>query len=188
MPAVGGVEDRLAAYGRDADAVPVVADPADGPVEWRSRRRAEAQGVEERDGSGAHRDDVAEDAADPGRRALEGLDGRRVVVALDLEGAREPVAEVDDAGVLARALEHGGPVRGESPQQPGRVLVAAMLGPEEREDAELEVVRVRSSRLRIRSNSPSVRPSARWSGCSATELKRGSHSIGRAGARGQASR
>ena len=117
-----------------------MADAADGPVEGEVGR-AEAQPVEQRDRARAHGDDVAKDAADPGRGALEGLDRRGMVVALDLEGAREPVAEVDDAGVLARALEDGRPVRGEAPQQPGRVLVAAVLGPEEREDAELEVVR-----------------------------------------------
>ena len=63
-------------------------------------------------------------------------------MALDLERARGAFAEVDDACVLARALEHRGPLRREVASAAGRVLVAAMLGPEEREDAELEVVRV----------------------------------------------
>ena len=68
--------------------------------------RAEAQPVEQRDRPGAHRDDVAEDPADAGRRALERLDRGRVVVRLDLERDRDPVAEVDHAGVLAGALQH----------------------------------------------------------------------------------
>jgi hypothetical protein len=64
-------------------------------------------------------------------RALEGLDGGRVVVALDLESDRLAVAEVDDAGVLAGALQHSGPAGRKPPQQAGRVLVAAVLRPEQ---------------------------------------------------------
>ena len=105
----------------------------------RARRSA---AVEERDRARAHRDDVAEDPADAGRGALERLDRGRVVVALDLEGDREPLAEVEDAGVLARALEHALARAREALQEERRVLVAAVLRPEEREDGELEVVRV----------------------------------------------
>ena len=82
-----------------------MADPAD-----RAREvpvgLGEAEPVEERDRARAHRDDVAQDPADPRRGALERLDRGRVVVALDLERDREPVAEVEHAGVLARPLEH----------------------------------------------------------------------------------
>ncbi len=66
---------------------------------------AETEPVEERDRPRAHGDDVAEDAADPGRGPLERLDRGRMVVALDLERDRFALAEVDDAGVLARPLE-----------------------------------------------------------------------------------
>ena len=68
--------------------------------------RTEAQRVQQRDRPRAHREDVADDAADAGRRALVGLDERRVVVRLDLEDRGEPVADVDGAGVLARPLQH----------------------------------------------------------------------------------
>ncbi len=141
VPPVGVVEDRLAAHRRDADAVAVVPDPPDGPLEGEVVG-AEAQPVEKRDRARAHRDDVAEDAPDAGGRALEGLDGGGMVVALHLEGARQALAEVDDARILARALQHRRAFHGKPPQQPGRVLVAAVLGPEEREDAEFEVVRI----------------------------------------------
>ena len=67
---------------------------------------AEAQRVEHRDRPRAEREDVAQDAADAGGRALEGLDRARVVVGLDLEGDRQAVADVDRAGVLARAHQH----------------------------------------------------------------------------------
>ena len=65
---------------------------------------AEAQQVEAGDGARAHREDVAENATDPRRRALIGLDERGVVMALHLEDAGLAVADVDDAGVLAGAL------------------------------------------------------------------------------------
>jgi hypothetical protein len=61
---------------------------------------------------------------------------------LDLERDRLPVAEVEHAGVLTGALKDTF-ARGRQPfQQRRRVLVAAVLGPEEREDRELEVVRL----------------------------------------------
>ena len=68
--------------------------------------RAEAQRVHHRDRPGAHGEDVADDAADAGRRALVGLDVRRVVVRLDLERDGVALADVDDAGVLADAGQH----------------------------------------------------------------------------------
>ena len=64
---------------------------------------------------------------DAGRRALERLDRGGVVVRLDLERHREAVSEVDDARVLARALQHALARRGQPPQQRRRVLVAAVL-------------------------------------------------------------
>src|SRR5207344_1318283 len=67
---------------------------------------------------------------------------RRVVVALDLERDRLAVAEVDHARVLARPLQDS-LSRGRKPLQQERgVLVAAVLRPEQREDGELEVVRL----------------------------------------------
>ena len=102
----------------------------------------EAQAVEQRNRARAHRDDVAEDPADSRRGTLERLDGGRVVVALDLERDREAVAEVENARVLPWPLEHTLPVARQPLQQQRRMLVAAVLRPEKREDRELEVVRV----------------------------------------------
>ena len=131
----------LAADGRHADAVPVVADPADRAPEV-PVGLGEAQPVEERDRARPHRDDVAEDPADTRRRALERLHRGGVVVALDLERDRHPVAEVEHARVLAGALEHALALARQAPQQKRGVLVPAVLGPEQREDRELEVVRL----------------------------------------------
>jgi hypothetical protein len=65
-----------------------------------------------------------------------------MVVALDLERDGQAVAEIEHAGVLPGPLEHPLAVAREPPQQACRVLVPAVLRPEEREDGELEVVRV----------------------------------------------
>jgi hypothetical protein len=70
-----------------------------------------------------------------------------VVVALDLEGDGLALAEVDDACVLAGALENAGRFRREALEKQGRVLVAAVLRPEQREDGELEVVRLALEQL-----------------------------------------
>jgi hypothetical protein len=65
-----------------------------------------------------------------------------MVVRLDLERDRLAVAEVDHAGVLARPLQDPLAVGRQPLQEQGGVLVAAVLGPEQREDRELEVVRL----------------------------------------------
>ena len=99
-----------AADGRHAEGIAVAADAGDHARHQmpglRMLRLAERQRVEARDRPRAHGEHVAQDAADAGRRALIGLDEARVVVALHLEDAGEPVADIDDAGVLARALDH----------------------------------------------------------------------------------
>ena len=104
---IGAVEIDLAADGRDADAIAVAADAVDDARDQVAHLRmvgpAEAQRVEVRDRARAHGEDVAQDSADAGRRALVGLDVGRVVVALHLEDGRVAVADVDDAGILARA-------------------------------------------------------------------------------------
>ncbi len=141
---VGGVEDRLTGDVRHAHGVAVAADAAHDPAKQLARallvERAEPQRVAQRDRAGAHRKDVAQDPTDARGRALIGLDGRGVVVALDLERDGEAAADVDHARVLTRALQHARAVRGQAPQLQARVLVAAMLRPQQREHGELEVV------------------------------------------------
>jgi hypothetical protein len=68
-------------------------------------------------------------------------------VALDLEGHGFALAEVEDTGILTGALEDARRVGREPPQERSRVLVGAVLGPEEREDGELEVVRLPPQQL-----------------------------------------
>ena len=106
---VGRIEHELAAHRGHADAVAVAADAAHDAVDEVPRagvrRIAEAQRVEHRDRAGAHREDVAQDAADAGRGALVRLHRGRVVVALDLERDREAVADRDHARLLADARD-----------------------------------------------------------------------------------
>ena len=84
LPAYGLLERDLAADGRDADAVAVAGDAGDDALDdaagaraVRTVERPEAQRVQQRDRPRAHREDVADDAADAGRRALVRLDERR---------------------------------------------------------------------------------------------------------------
>src|SRR5579871_1216759 len=65
---------------------------------------AEAQRIHDRNRPRAHGENVAQDAADAGRSALERLQERRMVVRFNLERARPSIANIDDAGVLARPL------------------------------------------------------------------------------------
>ncbi len=147
---IGLVEIDLAAYGRNADAIAVAADAVDDArnevLHLRMVGAAETQRVEVRDRARAHREDVAQDAADAGRRALIGFDVRRVVVALHLEDGGEllavrPFADVDDAGIFAGAADHPRRLGGQFLQMDARAFVAAMLGPHDREDAEFDKVR-----------------------------------------------
>ena len=108
----------------------------------RSVERAEAQRVQQRDRAGAHREDVADDAADAGGRALVRLDEGRMIVRLDLEDRGEAVADVDRAGVLARPLQDARPAGRQLLQVDARALVAAVLRPHHREDAELGLGRL----------------------------------------------
>jgi hypothetical protein len=70
-----------------------------------------------------------------------------MVVRLDLERDRRPVAEVEDARVLARPLEDALACRRQPFEERRRVLVAAVLRPEEGEDRELEIVRFASEQI-----------------------------------------
>ena len=82
--AVAAVEIDLPADGRATEAVAVTTDARDHTgkqVAVVSRvERAKAQRIEDRDRAGAHREDVAKDAADTGGGTLVGLDGRGVIV------------------------------------------------------------------------------------------------------------
>src|SRR5699024_4204336 len=104
---IDGVEDGLASDVRQTQRDYVVADAGDDTVDSASGVRVvdgtEAQLVHHCDRAGAHGDDVADDAAHAGGRALVGFDIAGVVVGLDLECHGPTVADVDDYCVLTDA-------------------------------------------------------------------------------------
>ncbi len=149
---VGLGEDDFAANRGDAEAVAIAADAPDDAIEQvlvlRVVRRAEAEGIEDGDRVGAHREDVADDAADTGRGALVRLDSRRVVVRFDLHHDAEAVADVDGARVFRAHLGEDVVAAGwEQLQERFAVLVAAVLAPERAEHPELDFVGLASELL-----------------------------------------
>ena len=148
---VAGVEIDLAADRRHAEGIAVAADAGDDAGHQMPGlgmvRRAEAQRVHRRDRPRAHGEDVAQDAADAGRRALVGLDVGGVVVALHLEDHAVAVADVDDAGILARTLDDPRPGGRQRAQPFLRGFVRAVLVPHRREDAELGEARLAADQV-----------------------------------------
>ncbi len=142
---IGGMELALAADRRHPDAIAVAADPADDARHQVSRQwvvgAAEAQRIQQRDRPRAHREDIAQDAADPGRRALVGLDERGVVVALDLEDHRVAVTDIDDPGILPGAADDARPAGRQGAEPHLRRFVRAVLAPHRGDDAGLGQVR-----------------------------------------------
>src|SRR5262249_44902007 len=143
---VARVEGDLPADSRNADAVAVAGDPRHHSLEQVARLRmariAKAQRIEQGDRAGAHGEHVAQDPADPGCRPLVWLDVARMVVALHLEGHRQPIADRHHTGILARSDEYLGTGGGELLQVLSRRLVGAVLAPHHREDPQLEQVRL----------------------------------------------
>ena len=148
---IGGVEIDLAADRGHADAIAVAADPCDHARHQMPRlgmvRPSEPQRIQVGDGPRAHGEDVAQDSSDPCRGALIGFDVGRVVVALHLEDCRVAVADVDDAGILARAANHPRRFGWQLLEMQARALVAAVLRPHDGEDAELDEVRLAAHRV-----------------------------------------
>ena len=92
---------------------------------------AEAQHVGAGDGPGRDPHDVAHHAADTGVGPAEGLQGRRVVVRLDLDGEIQFVVEGDDAGVVHedRPQPAGVQLGGRPPQGVEQAVMARHLHP-----------------------------------------------------------
>ena len=146
---VRGVEIGLATYRGHAHAVAVAADSRDHALHQVFHPGvagpAEAQRVEVGNRPRAHREHVAKNPADAGRRALVGFDIAGVIMALHLEDAGQlravrTFADVDHPGVLARTANHPGRLRGQFLKMQARAFVAAMLGPHHRENAQLDHV------------------------------------------------
>src|SRR5262249_34611999 len=138
-------EGDLSPHGRASKTVAVPADARHHAVDEMARPRVagitETKGVQEGDRSGPHGENVAQNPAHAGGRALKGLDERGVIVALNLEYDRPAVANVDGAGIFARSLEHGGATLRQPTQEDPRMLVGTVLRPQCGEEAQLGVGR-----------------------------------------------
>ena len=148
---VGRLERDFAADGGNTDAVAIARDTGDHALDETASapgfERPEAERVEQSDGPRAHRENVADDATHARGRALIRLDERRVIVRLDFEDRRQAIADVDGAGVFTWPLEHLRPVARQRLQVHAGALVAAVLRPHHREDAELGRVRLAAEEL-----------------------------------------
>src|SRR5262245_35212106 len=111
------------------------------------RRRAKRQCIQAGDRARAHGEDIAQDTADPCSRPLIGLDVARVIVALHLEHAGKPVADIDDPGIFAGPLDDPRALGRQRAQMDFRGLVRAVLVPHGRENAELGERRLAADEL-----------------------------------------
>ena len=150
IAAVAGLELGFAAQVRHAKAVAVTGDAADHAFDngvipvygfpFNARFRLDgtkAERVHDRERPRAHGEDVAQDAADAGGRALVRLDVAGMVVRLDFEGAGPAVAHVDDAGIFARPLDHAVAFGGQALEVHAAGFVRAVFAPHHAEDAQL---------------------------------------------------
>ena len=108
--------------------------------EWRDktvgRDRAKAERIENGDRTRAHGENVAQDAANAGGRALEGFNVTGMIVRFDFEGSDKAIADVHNAGVFARTLHDEFAARGEALQVYFARFVGAVLAPHHGENAE----------------------------------------------------
>ena len=138
---IAPIEAHLAADRRHAKRIAIAADAGNHAGNQCTRLRmfgiAERKRIEAGDRPRAHRENVAQNTADAGRGALVRLDIAWMVVTLHLEHDRKPVADSDDAGVLARSLNHPWRLGRQCAQMNFRRFVRAMLVPHRGENSEL---------------------------------------------------
>ena len=165
---VGLVEDGLAADRRHADRVPVRADARDGA------RRSAWSGAPKRSpsSSATGRAPIAMMSRrippTPVAAPWNGSTAEGWLWLSTLNATASPSPRSSTPAFSPGPCSTRSPLEGSRLQEQRRVLVAAVLRPEQREDRELEVVRLAAEQVVDPLDSPSVSPSARWIGCSAT--------------------
>jgi len=115
------------------------ADPRDGAAE-RPVRRAEPQAVEQRDRPGTHRDDVAQDPADPGRAPWNGSTALGWLWLSTLNAIPSPSPTSITPAFFTGPCRTRSPDEGKPLEELRRMFVATVLGPKQRKDRELEVI------------------------------------------------
>ena len=99
--------------------------------------RAEAQRIEHGDGPRAHGENVAQNAADAGGRALKRLDVAGMIVRFHLEDGGEPSPTSTTPAFSPGPLQHLRGARGQALQMHAAGFVGAVLAPHHAENAEL---------------------------------------------------
>ena len=144
IPGIGRVEGDFTTHGWHADAIAVMGDPGHNPFDQsdigRILQRTEAQGVEQGDRTGPHREDVPKDPAHTRGSPLKRFHRRRVVVTLDLERKAMAITQIHHTGVFARAHQDPRTFRREAAEQRPGVAVAAVFGPHHTEHAQFRPV------------------------------------------------
>ncbi len=119
---VARLEHDFAAHCRHAETISVKSDAANHAIQnvpvardffrrgiSRTRPRgdrAETQRIEHGNRPRAHGENIAQNPAHAGRRALKRFDEARMIVRFDLEYGHQAVADIHHARILSRALHH----------------------------------------------------------------------------------
>jgi hypothetical protein len=114
------VENDLSAHCGHTDRIPITGDPGDNTFDQISVASnvegTETERVHQSDRARSHRENVPDDPAHTGGRALMWLDRRGVIVALDPQRYGEAFTDVDDARAFTRPDQYPGSLGGKSPQ------------------------------------------------------------------------
>src|ERR1051326_9361888 len=109
------------------------------------RDRPKPQRIQTKFRARAHRENVANNSADSGGRALERFDGAGMIVGFDLERDCPAIADINYTGVfLARFHQNVWSGGRKFFQFAPRILVRTMLAPHHRKNSELGEVRFAS--------------------------------------------
>ena len=104
VPFVAVFKVYLATDGRHSEAIAIVSytvhDFGDEMLDYRALGIAKTERIQSSYRACSHRKDVAQDPANSRRCAMIWLDGRRMVMALNLEADRQIITDIDDSGVL----------------------------------------------------------------------------------------
>src|ERR1700730_2147656 len=95
------------------------------------------QGIHHRNWPRAHGENIAQNAANTGRRALERFDKGRMVMRLNLESACPSVANIDNAGIFSGSLNYKAAPCGQSFQVYARRFIRTMLAPHHAKNSQL---------------------------------------------------
>ncbi|MNW51504.1 hypothetical protein D3C74_289910 [compost metagenome] len=138
------VEHNFAAHCRNPDTVAITSDTGYDMLEQIldpvAFKLPETQGVQQRHRSCTHGENVPDNPAHPGRRALVRLNCRRMVMAFNFEYNSLIVSDIYDPGAFPRSHQHARPARRETAQQRLRVLIGTVLRPHYTEHTDFRIV------------------------------------------------